>query len=136
MIRKFFVAVMALTLSAGTAPAQTKITKAPIQRTTINGKTMFANYCAVCHGKEAKGDGPAAGALKTPPPDLTKISTRNAGAFPDVKVQRYIEGLDEVPSHGTRDMPMWGDVFRSLDRDMAQIRITALVEYVKALQTK
>ena len=34
---------------------------------------------------------------------------------------RYIEGLDEIAAHGTRDMPMWGDLFRSLNRDTAQI---------------
>jgi len=127
---------MALTLSASVAPAQTKVDKAPIQRTAIDGKTMFDSYCAVCHGKEAKGDGPAAGALKKPSTDLTRLSAKNGGAFPDVKVRRYIEGLDEVESHGTRDMPIWGGAFKALDRDMAQIRVSALVEYLKTLQTK
>ena len=136
MIRRLFVAMLALALPASFAIAQTKVTKAPIKPTTIDGKTMYHSYCAVCHGKEAKGDGPAVSALTKPPADLTKISARNGGTFPDVKVRRYIEGLDEVPSHGSRDMPMWGDVFRSLDRDMAQIRISALTEYLKTLQTK
>jgi mono/diheme cytochrome c family protein len=136
MIRRTLVAMMALALSASFTAAQTTVKKAPIQRTTIDGKTMFQSYCAVCHGKLAKGDGPAASALTKRPADLTQISTRNGGNFPEVKVRRYIEGLDEVPSHGTRDMPMWGDVFRSLDRDMAQIRISELVDYVKTLQTK
>ena len=136
MIRRFVVAMMALALSASFAMAQTKINKAPIKKTTIDGKTMYQSYCAVCHGKLAKGDGPAASALTKRPADLTQVSARNGGTFPEVRVRRYIEGLDEVPSHGTRDMPMWGDVFRSLDRDMAQIRISELVEYVKTLQTK
>ncbi len=136
MIRPFLVAITAVALSASVAPAQTKIANAPIQRTPIEGKAMFDSYCAVCHGKAAKGDGPAAGALKKAPTDLTRISARNGGAFPDVRVRRYIEGLDEVASHGTRDMPMWGDVFKALDRDMAQIRISALVEHLKMLQTK
>jgi len=136
MIRQFLVGTMALTLSASVAPAQTKVDKAPIQRTAIDGKTMFDSYCAVCHGKEAKGDGPAAGALKKPSTDLTRLSAKNGGAFPDVKVRRYIEGLDEVESHGTRDMPIWGGAFKALDRDMAQIRVSALVEYLKTLQTK
>ena len=136
MIRKLLVAMMALALPASFAIAQSTVKKAPIQKTTIDGKTMYQSYCAVCHGKLAKGDGPAASALTKPPADLTQISARNGGTFPEVKVRRYIEGLDEVPSHGSRDMPMWGDVFRSLDRDMAQIRISELVGYVKTLQTK
>lgn len=136
MIRQFLVGTMALTLSASVAPAQTKVENAPIQRTAIDGKTMFDSYCAVCHGKEAKGNGPAAGALKKPPTDLTRLSSGNGGAFPDVKVRRYIEGLDEVESHGTRDMPMWGGAFKALNRDTAQIRVSALVEYLKTLQAK
>jgi len=35
------------------------------------GARVFATYCAVCHGPEGKGDGPAAVALVPPPPDLT-----------------------------------------------------------------
>ena len=136
MIRQFLVGVTALALAAGAAQAQTKVEKAPAQRTAIDGKTMYDSYCAVCHGKDAKGNGPAATALKKAPTDLTRISANNAGAFPEVRVRRYIEGLDEVPAHGSRDMPMWGDVFKALDRDMAQIRISALVEHVKTLQVK
>jgi len=49
-------------------------------------------------------------------------------------VKRYIEGLDEVAAHGSRDMPMWGELFRSLSRDTAQIRVQALSDYVKGLQ--
>jgi mono/diheme cytochrome c family protein len=95
---------------------------------------MFQSYCAACHGKTAKGDGPAAVALKKAPADLTKINARNGGKFPEVKVKRYIEGLDEVAAHGTRDMPMWGPLFRDLSRDTAQIRVQALSDYLKSLQ--
>jgi mono/diheme cytochrome c family protein len=97
---------------------------------------MFKTYCAVCHGADAKGTGPAAKSLTKAPADLTKISSRNGGTYPEVKVTRYIEGLDEVAAHGTRDMPMWGGLFRGLNRDTAQIRITALSDYIKSLQEK
>lgn len=136
MIRQFLVAATTLALAAGAATAQTKVQQAPAQRTAIDGKAMYQSYCAVCHGVEGKGDGPAAKALKKAPTDLTKISATNGGAFPDVRVSRYIEGLDEVDAHGTRDMPIWGGVFKALDRDMAQIRISTLVQYVKTLQAK
>jgi mono/diheme cytochrome c family protein len=95
---------------------------------------MFDTYCAVCHGKEGKGNGPAAASLTKTPADLTKISARNGGTFPEVRVKRYIEGLDEVPAHGTRDMPMWGGLFNSLSRDTAQIRIQALASHLKSMQ--
>lgn len=35
-----------------------------------NGKQLYQIYCALCHGLEAKGDGPVA-AKFVPPPDLT-----------------------------------------------------------------
>lgn len=135
MTRYVLVAIVALVLSAGTAGAQTTVKKGPIGNTQASdAATMFSTYCAVCHGKEGKGDGPAAKALTKTPADLTKLSARNNGAFPEVRVRRYIEGLDEVAAHGTRDMPMWGELFRSLNRDTAQIRVQALAEYLKAMQ--
>lgn len=135
MTRYVLIALVGLTLSAGAAGAQTKIEKAPIKNTQASdaGK-MFNTYCAVCHGKEGKGDGPAGKALAKTPADLTTLAARNNGTFPDLKVRRYIEGLDEVAAHGTRDMPMWGDLFRSLNRDTAQIRVAALAEYLKSMQ--
>ena len=39
--------------------------------TTDRGAQVFSAYCAVCHGPEGKGDGPAAAELVPPPPDLT-----------------------------------------------------------------
>jgi mono/diheme cytochrome c family protein len=135
MVRYVLVAIVGVVLLAGVAGAQTKVDKAPIKPTPVGdaGK-MFDTYCAVCHGKEGKGDGPAAKALAKVPADLTKISARNNGTFPEIRVRRYIEGLDEVAAHGSRDMPMWGDLFRSLSRDTAQLRIAALSDYLKAMQ--
>src|SRR5450755_41791 len=111
MIRHVLVAIVSLVLFAGVAGAQTKVEKGAIKPTpATDAKKMFDTYCAVCHGKEGKGDGPAAKSLAKVPADLTKISARNNGTFPDTRVRRYIEGLDEVAAHGTRDMPMWGDL--------------------------
>jgi mono/diheme cytochrome c family protein len=135
MIRSVLVAVVILVLSSGAAGAQTKVEKVPIKPTAASdAKKMFETYCAVCHGKEGKGDGPAAKSLAKAPADLTKISARNNGAFPETKVRRYIEGLDEVAAHGSRDMPMWGDLFRSFDRNTSALRIAALAEYLKGMQ--
>ncbi len=135
MIRSVFIAVVTVALSAGAAGAQTKVERGPIKPTPASdAKKMFDSYCAVCHGKDGKGTGPASKSLTKVPADLTKISARNGGTYPEVKVRRYIEGLDEVAAHGTRDMPMWGDLFKSLNRDTAAIRIEALAEYLKTMQ--
>lgn len=135
MVRRILIAVVVLAFSAGAALAQPRVEKGPIKPTPASdSKMMFSTYCAVCHGTEGKGNGPAAPALAKAPADLTRISARNGGTFPEVRVRRYIEGLDEVAAHGTRDMPMWGDLFRSLNRDTAQIRVAALADYLKSLQ--
>jgi mono/diheme cytochrome c family protein len=136
MMRRLFIFISVLALAAGSAQAQTTAKKGPMKGTAITGDAMFKQYCVSCHGATGKGDGPYASNLVKPPSDLTKISARNGGTFPDVKVRRYIEGADEVAAHGSRDMPLWGDLFKGLDRDMAQIRLNVLTEHVKGMQTK
>lgn len=135
MVRRVLVGVTVFSLWATAAHAQPQIKREPIKPVAASDAgAMFSSYCSPCHGKTAKGDGPAAAALKKAPADLTKIIARNGGKFPDVKVKRYIEGLDEVSSHGSRDMPAWGGLFRELNRDTAQIRVQALSDYLKGLQ--
>src|SRR6266508_2166408 len=139
MSPRILVALCAMLLLPVVVAAQEKpkVKTAPIARTSANnGQQMFQSYCAACHGKEAKGDGPAAAALKKAPADLTTLSARNGGTFPTVKVSRFIEGLDEVPAHGSREMPMWVSLFRSLgpDSGTAQIRIKSLTDYLKSIQ--
>jgi mono/diheme cytochrome c family protein len=46
------------------------------------GAQAYQDYCAICHGPRAKGDGDLASRLAVAPPDLTQISARNGGVFP------------------------------------------------------
>jgi len=104
-----------------------------------SGKDMFASYCAVCHGANAKGDGPAASALKTPPPDLTVLAKKNGGKYPSAHVAAVIRGQATLVSHGTADMPVWGPIFSSISGGhSAQVtqRISNLSQYVGTLQEK
>ena len=41
-------------------------------------------------------------------------------------------------AHGSRDMPVWGPIFRSLDSSDARnrVRIANIVDYVASIQTK
>jgi mono/diheme cytochrome c family protein len=104
---------------------------------SLEGQALYHEYCAVCHGKEAKGDGPMARVLKTAPPDLTRIALRNGGTFPFQRVQRIISGESEVNAHGTREMPLWGPIFSQVawDQDLGRVRIYNLVRYLEKLQT-
>jgi mono/diheme cytochrome c family protein len=140
--RLIVVAAVFMLALAGALAAQEKpkiIMQPPSQQISASdGPAMFQEYCAACHGKQGRGDGPAAVALKTVPADLTRISARNGGKFPGVKVRRYIEGLDEVAAHGNRDMPVWGKVLRgsSLDTASVQVRVENLARYIESLQQK
>jgi mono/diheme cytochrome c family protein len=123
---------------AADQPTKT-IKSVPVRDTqTLDGKAMFHEYCAVCHGENGKGNGPAADALKKAPADLTQVARKNGGTFPEIKVQRMIAGDDEaVGAHGNRAMPIWGNVFRSLsNKDGETLRVNALMKYVEDLQAK
>jgi mono/diheme cytochrome c family protein len=122
--------------TAGSAQQATQTAEAVLSGTS--GDALFKTYCASCHGKAAKGDGPLAESLRFRPADLTLISKRNGGKFDADKVYRIIDGRDPVKGHGGTDMPVWGDAFkRSVEgysEDAVKARIQALVEYLKSIQ--
>ena len=111
------------------------------------GEKDFQVLCSPCHGPTATGNGPAAAGLETPPADLTLIATRHGGIFPEELIFETIAGLDMPDAHGTRAMPVWGDVFvseavgESTDledalaaSDQAARRIGNLVRFLESIQ--
>lgn len=75
------------------------------------GQRNYVQHCATCHGLDATGNGPMAGVLLIQPPDLTRLSARNDGAFPIVRVVMRIDGRDPLVSHGS-PMPVYGPFFQ------------------------
>ncbi|PWU10418.1 MAG: hypothetical protein C5B51_04255 [Terriglobia bacterium] len=135
--------LLAFALAAGPAAAiaadqPTKTIKTVTAKDTpLDGKVMFHEYCAVCHGENAQGNGPAADALKKAPADLTQISRKNSGKFPEIRVMRVIKGDDELAAHGNRAMPVWGTIFRSLSsKEGSDLRVNALLKYIEGFQAK
>jgi mono/diheme cytochrome c family protein len=111
----------------------------PTPTSPASGKEMFTTYCAVCHGKDGKGGGPAVAAMKVPPPDLTTLAAKNNGKYPELRVSAAIHGDVEMAAHGSKDMPVWGVVFQSMARDNGagtQMRVANLTAYVKSLQAR
>jgi mono/diheme cytochrome c family protein len=112
----------------------------PITHTPSNsGKEMFKSYCAVCHGTDGKGNGPAASAMKTAPADLTLLAKNSGGKYPAPHVAAVLRGQAITPSHGSQDMPVWGPLFSSISQGhegQVQQRITNLVTYIDGLQAK
>lgn len=132
---------MGLILILGNAAAQTKtvIKAVPAKMTrSLDGQDLFRQFCAVCHGVDAKGAGPAAPALKKSTGDLTQLSRNHGGKFPKLKVKVTITGGDNVMEHGTRDMPMWGSVFSETGQQkaMGDMRVQALLDYIEQIQAK
>lgn len=122
--------------------SQTTIKKTPIQTTSaVSGEEMFNSYCAACHGKDAKGNGPATPALKVPPPDLTTLAQRHGGKFPADYVTTVLRnGVEEAKAHGSKDMPIWGPLFGSIAGGVASTEVTQriynLSHYIESLQAK
>jgi mono/diheme cytochrome c family protein len=107
-----------------------------------DGRALFMENCAVCHGTDAKGDGAMARAMETAPPDLTLISVRNGGTFPVVKVLSTIDGYTKTSLSGP-GMPEFGAL---LEGDLVPLdtgdgvltptprKLVALLEYIESIQ--
>jgi mono/diheme cytochrome c family protein len=119
--------------------AETKVA-APAKNEPISGKQLYVSYCAMCHGTDAKGGGPFSPQLKLWPPDLTQLAKKNNGTYPAMHVSEVVDGeFGKASAHGSREMPIWGPVFRSMAHghsDNAQLRINSIVKYVESLQQK
>ena len=58
----------------------------------VSGKSVYNEYCVMCHGASGTGDGALADDLFTRPTDLTRLSLDNDGDFPRVRVLSHIDG--------------------------------------------
>ena len=111
------------------------------------GKREYEANCVACHGVTGKGDGPFNEFLRVKTPDLTTLTRNNGGLFPVNRVLEIIDGRTLVKGHGTREMPIWGDVYNA--QAVPQFddypynaalfvwaRTLALVDYLNRLQVK
>jgi len=132
-IKKLLLMFTALMVCTCTVAAQDQtqdkdkvIKHVPIHSTSpVSGRDMYTAYCAVCHGPDGKGEGPAASALKVPPTDL--------------KVTSSIRNESALPAHGSKEMPVWGALFWSMSSGHeaeVQQRVANLSKYIESLQAK
>lgn len=134
---------MSIALFAGIAGLAQKQTAAnpdtKHQALSMDGHVLYVEYCASCHGADGKGIGPMTEWLKIQAPDLTRLSMREGGKFPFMRVQKVILGEQNVTSgHGTREMPVWGPIFSEVarDQDMGRMRVYNVAEYLEKIQIK
>jgi mono/diheme cytochrome c family protein len=96
---------------------------------SVDGATLFDAYCVSCHGRAAKGNGPAAPLLGTAVPDLTLIVARD-GKFDERHVMFHV-------LRGGDPMPDWHRVLRANYNESdgyAHRAAVNLTRYIEALQ--
>jgi len=125
-------------LYAATAKSQPARVDQNLPSTYVpSGKALYELYCATCHGADARGNGPLALALKTPPPNLTTLAKRHGGKFPTEYVTRMLQFGTTSSTHGSADMPAWGPIFQYFDKtshESARKRIDNLCNYLASIQ--
>ncbi|HVZ84611.1 MAG TPA: c-type cytochrome [Terracidiphilus sp.] len=143
MLKRLLLTAIALVFALGVGYAADQSGQKvviPVDKTPANnGRQMFVSYCAPCHGVEGKGNGPAAAALKIPPTDLTVLSKKNHGRFPDTHIVAVMQFGADVPAHGSSQMPIWGPIFDKMSPANAQekqLRINNLSRYIESLQAR
>ena len=110
------------------------------------GKREFEARCASCHGLTGKGNGTITDLLRRSPPDLTQLAKSNGGILPMERLYQSILG-ESVAAHGSRDMPVWGTVYRAdaagyygevpYDPEgYVRGRVLSLLEYISRLQVR
>jgi mono/diheme cytochrome c family protein len=104
----------------------------------LSGAVLYSTYCQGCHGADAKGNGPVSELLTATPPDLTALVVRY-GEFPEELVYTTIDGRSQVRGHGSREMPVWGNIWDDpmggpVAEERVSARINSLVEYIRSLQ--
>ena len=125
--------------SAAPAADAVKAAIGPDLGEAAGGEVIYMRYCAACHGKSLKGDGPVASGLTKKPIDLTQLARKNNGTFPFDKVAAMIDGRETTRMHGTPDMPVWGEIFaitKGSDAPTAESAVKRITNYVWTQQAK
>jgi mono/diheme cytochrome c family protein len=140
MAMRLTIGICALLLLVSAVGSAARLNETQFPPTYLpTGQQMYGFYCAACHGADAKGNGPAAALLTTPPPDLTTLSKRHLGKFPREYVMDVLEFGPGLSAHGSSDMPTWGPIFRYYDKGnerVVQERIKRLCDYLASLQVR
>lgn len=102
-----------------------------------SGPELYTDFCASCHGLDAKGNVTVARALGVPPPDLTRLQEVGISSEHVAYVLRSsCDDAHHRAPDGTDTMPCWRRIFRtSLGSDAAAFPvINRLVDYIDSIQ--
>jgi mono/diheme cytochrome c family protein len=108
-----------------------------------DGKALFVENCASCHGADGKGGGPEAATLNTPHADLTRIAARRDGVWPMLEVMSIIDGYTKRVTQ-REDMPVIAELSQGPMTDFdtgngmvlsVPSRLVALANYLEGIQS-
>jgi mono/diheme cytochrome c family protein len=120
----------------GVSSCESKPPKNSLWAQGERGKVHFQKYCVSCHGEDGKGL--LIDSLFTQPADLTRILASNKkNEFPILYVANKIDGRKMAKAHGSRTMPIWGEVFSEeelLDESQIKGKLGELVAYLISIQ--
>jgi putative copper export protein/mono/diheme cytochrome c family protein len=92
----------------------------PLQAAVVaRGEALFQTHCAICHGREGRGDGPAAAGLNPQPADLTAT---------------------HVDDHTDGDIFWWltygiaGTAMPSFEQTLSEIERWELIHFIRSLR--
>ena len=137
--RRALITVIVLSLVgtfASAADTKSAIVTPSVEAGIDAGRQRFEMNCAICHGLDARGNGPFAELLNVKPPDLTLLSRTRGGDFPFSRIYRRIDGRDLPMAHGTRAMPIWGQRLKREGGDETYVRgrLFEIMLYLESLQ--
>jgi len=140
MRHSFLLVMLSVSIFAASTLSGAPRRQGPLTPDSVpSGAVLYSQACASCHGDDAKGHGPNVAHLKTPPPDLTTLAKRHGGKFPYDYVSTVLLVGVHLPEHGSSDMPVWGPLFRYVDKDNKRLvlqRIDNISNYLASLQQK
>jgi mono/diheme cytochrome c family protein len=141
--RRLGVAAVAAVLGACREPLPVPPLDAVWAAPAEEGRELYLDACAPCHGEDGRGGGRRAGHLTVPPPDLTDLAERSGGTFPREYTIGVITGEREIPAHGTAEMPAWRQRFgrpasgaTAAAAFYARRRVELLADHVASLQRR
>lgn len=109
-----------------------------------DGRVLYLQNCAVCHGDGGKGDGEMARAMSDAPADLTLIKLRNKDVFPRARIMSVVDGY----ARSDMDRPGMPEFGGLLEGDLIPFdsgdgiqtptprKLVALVAYLESIQAE
>lgn len=139
-------ALLAASLCLADQPAdRAKTIVLSTKRTPTNdGRQMYFNYCAPCHGADGKGRGPLAPSLKIAPADLSTLAQNNHGQYPASRIADVLQVGSAACKHRSSVMPAWGPILGQMNvaetnrthLEEKFLRISSLNQYLESMQQK